>query len=313
MSAQLQWALVDGAPVSVYSLVGTKPDARPKGVCPACGGGTTWKIGDGKITPHVAHDADAECSEPGVTSAETAEHTNAKLHLARLFATMRSLWIVTRCRAGHEHRRAWQVAAWDTVTVEYTIGSTRPDLVLTSATGESAAVEILHSHAVDAAKAGKLAALGVPWIEVRAEFALAWTGQGAMRVHAADEGTNPPGCARCDEIEARRERERAERDARIAELLAAEEARRGEMREHEAAARAAEIRADLERQRRWDAERARYLAEQEARIERERIAEAEREARKLAERHDFAASRVYWDAVFAEPWAQEILKNARGQ
>ena len=230
MSAQLQWAMVDGAPVSVFALLDTKPDDRPKGAGPGCGRGTVWKIGEGKVTPHVAHEADAACGESGVTASETAEHLNAKLHLRTLLAATRSILISTRCREGPEHRRAWDVPAWDSVEVEYAIGSVRPDIVLTSATGEQVAVEALHSHAVDGRKTRKLAALGIPWIEVRAEFALAWTGRGALRVHAADAVTHPPGCRRCGEIEARAEEEQAARAARMEAQRA-----KAQQREQEAA------------------------------------------------------------------------------
>lgn len=292
----------------VYTLVGTKPDERPKGTCPGCGCGTVWKIGE-KLTPHVAHEADAHCGEPGVSVSETAEHMNAKMHLATLLRSVSSVRIVTRCRVGHEHRKEWEVPRWDSVAVEYTIGSTRPDIVLLSHGRESAAVEIMHSHAVDAAKSRKLAALGIPWIEVDATFALAWTGQGAIRVRAADATTTPMGCAKCDEIEAEREARRARAAQLAREMQAQQDAARAEIEAHDQARRLHWANVELEAQRRWQADAAQRAAEREARLERERVAEAEREA---ARRFDFAASRAYWDRVFAEPWAQEILRDARG-
>ena len=315
MTAQLQWAMVDGAPMSVFALIDTKIDDRPKGSCPGCGRGTVWKIGEGKVTPHVAHEADAACGESGVTASETAEHINAKLHLRTLLAATRSILIGTRCREGHEHRRAWDVPAWDSVDVEYAIGSVRPDIVLTSATGEQVAVEVLHSHAVDGRKTRKLAALGIPWIEVRAEFALAWTGQGALRVHAADTTTHPPGCRRCGEIEARAEEERAAR----AERMEAQRAK-AQQREQEAAcaralAAAEEARVADIRQRLWEQRANARWAELRA-AERERAeatTQATRPEASSVERHDYKASRGHWDAVFAEPWARDYMRSVRGE
>jgi len=313
--------MVDGAPLSVFALLDTKSDDRPKGACPGCGRGTVWKIGEGKVTPHVAHEADAACGESGVSPSETAEHLNAKLHLKTLLAATRSIHISTRCREGHEHRRAWDVPAWDSVAVEYAIGSVRPDIVLTSATGEQVAVEVLHSHAVDGRKTRKLEALGIPWIEVRAEFALAWTGRGALRVHAADATTHPRGCARCDAIAARAEEERAQRDA----VRAAQR----EKAQRERESMCARLAAQEEQRRAENAQRyAQWSREEQARRAREAVELAAREERERAEanaraqraedndrvrRHDYAASRAHWDAVFAEPWARDYVQSVRGE
>ena len=321
MSAQLQWAMVDDRPLSVFALLDTKPDDRPKGACPGCGRGTVWKIGEGKVTPHVAHEADAACGESGVSPSETAEHLNAKLHLGELLGATRGAQIVTRCRAGHDHRRPWEVAEWDGVAVEYAIGSVRPDIVLMAHGRAVAAVEILHSHAVDGAKARKLAALGIPWVEVRSEFALAWTGKGALRVHGADAQTHPAGCAQCDAIAARAEEERALRDA----VRAAQ--REKAQREHESMC--ARLAAQEEQRRAENALRyAQWSREQQTRREREAGELAAREERERAEanaraqraedndrvrRHDYAASRTHWDAVFAEPWARDYMRSVRGE
>lgn len=307
MSAQLQWAMVDGVPVSVFTLLNSKPDDRPKGACPGCGRGTVWKIGEGKVTPHVAHEVDAACGESGVSPAETAEHLNGKLHLGALLGAMRDAQIVTRCRAGHDHRRPWDVPEWDAVEVEYAIGSVRPDIVLLARGRAVAAVEILHSHAVSGAKARKLAALDIPWVEVRSEFALAWTGKGALRVHAADAQTHPAGCAQCEALAARAEEERAQREA----VWAAQRERA--QREHEAMC--AHLAVEEEQRRAESAQRyAQWSREERARREREAVELAAREERERAEenararRHDYAASRAHWDAVFAElrpdipPW-----------
>lgn len=306
--------MVDGAPLSVFALLDTKPDDRPKGACPGCGRGIVWKIGEGKVTPHVAHEADAACGESGVAASETAEHLNAKLHLKTLLAATRSIHISTRCREGHEHRRAWDVPAWDSVAVEYAIGSVRPDIVLTSATGEQVAVEVLHSHAVDGRKTRKLEALGIPWIEVRAEFALAWTGKGALRVHTADATTHPRGCAQCDALAARAEEERSARQARM-------EAQKAKaQQEHEAACARAKIAAEEERvadirRRLWiQREDERWAALRAAERERaEAIARAERPAAPVVAGYDYKASRAHWDAVFAEPWARDYMRSVRGE
>lgn len=172
MTAVLGFALVDGAPREAREFVGVPAKDRPAAVCPCCGDAVVWKAGDVK-TPHVAHASGATCP---ANNPETAEHLNAKGILARRLSEGVRLWIRVRCAVCRSGVRAlWSVPAWHRVEVEYRVGTRRPDVVLLAEDGSIvAAVEVFHTHAVDAEKAAAFAWRGVRWIETRAEEVTRW-------------------------------------------------------------------------------------------------------------------------------------------
>lgn len=229
MSATLEWALVDGRRMRAASMVGVPSRDRPRGVCPCCSDPITWKAGD-VVVPHVAHAPGSACA---ATNPETAAHLNAKVRLAAMLEPLGALSIQGQCpRCRTSPSAPWEVARWSTARVEYTVGSRRPDVVLLDEAGAVvAAVEVVHTHAVDAEKARDLAALGVRWIEVSSEHALKWDGESALWIASSDASTRellPANCRNClrlllarEAAEARTlEEERARRQAEIDAWLA---------------------------------------------------------------------------------------------
>ena len=199
--AKLTWAVVDGRVVHVSAFAGVAPRNRPLARCPECDHAVILKLG--RINAHhVAHAPDDAC---GATQPETALHINAKYHVAEELrrAAARGLPLVIRraCLAGRARSRRlierpgdvtwkeWQQApcpslderswaiAWDSVHVEQRLTALEsrlvPDILLLRDGTPVAAVEIFVTHRVDDQKAGVLARLGVPWLELRAEDVLA--------------------------------------------------------------------------------------------------------------------------------------------
>jgi hypothetical protein len=318
VTAKLQWALVNGQPLHIRTLLNTRPGERPDAVCPGCAGPVDWHIGErgkaGLRAPHVQHRANT--STCGATEGESAAHLDAKWHLARKLAECRALSIVSHCDRGHDIRRQWQATEWDAVEVEYRVGSTRPDIVLLRDGAPVAAVEVRHSHAVDARKADKFAALGIPWVEIETAYALAWTGTGCVRVVDTDDDNRPLACAVCEARrvrEARLAEEARERAAALIQTLDTDRIEREErsrehwmhtVRERNERLRLESAREDLERQRQAEAQEAEAAAKRAA---------AALEA--ASRRFDYAASRAHWDAVFAElrpdikPWRDLPREN----
>jgi hypothetical protein len=153
-----------------------------------------WHIGE-KLAAHVHHKSNtSSCS---ATTGESAAHLNAKARLSVLLREVSRLDIVIKCHNGHDVTFRWDIPEWDNVSVEMRVHDTRPDIVLSLHGKPVAAVEVLHSHAVDARKAAKLASISLPWIEVSAEQALAWSGEGKLRAVAGD-SNSAPACASVD-------------------------------------------------------------------------------------------------------------------
>ena len=172
MTATLEWALgPDGQPRSASWFVGIDPRDRPRMTCPcAASDGTRHEVlakagESGKVTPHFAHLPDSTCA---ATNPETAEHYNAKMRLASILGDADGLYISARCKAGHRVACLWSARSWLSAVPEFSVGTRRPDVVLLGRDREViGAIEVLHSHAVDARKARDLATWGVRWIEVR--------------------------------------------------------------------------------------------------------------------------------------------------
>src|SRR5258708_30420741 len=85
------------------------------------------------------------------------------------------------------------VPTWDAIRLESSLRQAEirrvPDIVLEKDGVAIGAIEVLVSHAVDGEKAAALAALGVPWLEVRADERLiespGWSIDLALAVHRA--------------------------------------------------------------------------------------------------------------------------------
>lgn len=175
-------------PVAAYRAL--PPRRRPRSFCPVCLERVWLKLG-ARNRPHYAHLAGSQCA---AARGEGALHHAAKVHLAEQLGRGLPLRVrpichrvpqersTERCTAAPES--AWPVE-WDEVRVEHSLPSLRADLVLLRGGAVVAAVEVYASHAVDAEKAAKYRALGLPWIEVPARGILPghgdpWTPDGVL-------------------------------------------------------------------------------------------------------------------------------------
>ena len=172
---KLRWALVDGERVEAMRFVDVPPHERPVGHCPCCGERIEWKAG-AELTPHVSHLGGAACST--VTSSESEDHLNAKLDLADALAALSQLEAARVCQCQSSSRRVDVVAqGWTRVAMEHRSPRTTrvSDVALLDEAGAILlAIEVVHTHAVDAAKAADYVAAQIPWIEVSVEEVATW-------------------------------------------------------------------------------------------------------------------------------------------
>jgi hypothetical protein len=139
---------------------------------------------------------------------------------------------------------------WDRVQVELRLGTRQPDIVLSRGGRAVGAVEVFATHAVDREKAAALAAMGLPWLEVRAQAILrpdgAWMPPTLLPVHrSAPSGAMP--CAPCVDAAAAKA-EAQQRAARAAEAAARELALRRDAAAREASRAEAAALAGIRRQ-----------------------------------------------------------------
>lgn len=262
--ASLAWVLTTDGLQHVSTWAHLSPRDRPRNTatapgavtCPVCERPVVLKLGR-KVVHHAAHAPGDPCV---VTQPETALHFNLKCHIAAQLAaavgTGRPLRVTEACMVGqsglawerryhapapadylrHEwladpceerRERVW-LEAWDRVELERRVGDERaariPDVVLYRSGIVVGAIEVFHSHAVDDAKAETLAALEVPWVEVRADEALfatesAWTLDAPLPAYRI----GPAGRWRCATHEGAR---RAMLEAEVREREAARHTRR---------------------------------------------------------------------------------------
>ena len=196
--AKLEWATVDGVIFHAAQFVGVDPSNRPEGRCQCCEEAIVWKAGD-VVIPHVAHRANSTCPS---TNPETAEHMNAKAKIAHALTSQNDLTIASTCSVGHPGSMRWDVAPWAYVQPEYRLNTRRPDVALLTASRDGlAAIEVLHTHAVDKAKAADFATAGLPWIEVHSRVALEWDEKSPLLIVAADAVTRAGFDAKCRQCE----------------------------------------------------------------------------------------------------------------
>jgi hypothetical protein len=191
---QLEWVLLDGIPrfVSTFATLGV--GRRPSVTCPECRRPVTLKLGSER-RHHAAHRPGDECA---AAHPETALHINVKCHIAAVLegamGGSRPLTVRRPCagECGRWIVTAW-VPAWDAIRLESSLRQAEirrvPDIVLEKDGVAIGAIEVLVSHAVDGEKAAALAALGVPWLEVRADEGLieppGWSIDLPLLVHRA--------------------------------------------------------------------------------------------------------------------------------
>lgn len=183
--AHLAWVVVDERLRSVGEFAHLAPNARPDARCPVCLETVTLKLGEERIH-HAAHRPGTTCVL--ASEAETALHLNVKCHLASVLRATAGvgarLVVRDRCRepvlvpesarttsCGVVQDTPW-LSGWDAVEVELTIGTRRPDVTLFRAGRPIGAIEVVARHAMETAKVTNLAAMDLPWVEVRADARL---------------------------------------------------------------------------------------------------------------------------------------------
>lgn len=175
MPASLQWVLVNEELRHVSDFRNAPPSKRPVCTCVYCGEVLTLRLG--KIRAHhAAHRPKATCAL--ARRGESTTHFNAKHQLAALLRQphVRSFGGFETCtgRDGHrwsscsETRHSEWASAWDQVLVEHTVGRIRLDVALMKDGQVLLGIEIYAKNKVSEEKAGELAALQIPWVEVPA-------------------------------------------------------------------------------------------------------------------------------------------------
>lgn len=253
---QLAWAEVGGELRHVSDYVGTPAGKRPRAVCPACREDLTMRLGS-VVAHHYAHRPRATCA---LREGESALHYNAKLWVAaelrralerdpsgpviqsRFPCTYMPNYgtpeFIPYCEGMHS---ADWATGWDGLAVERSVGSRRPDVLLTRGGAPHAAIEILVSHAVDDEKAEDLQRLGIPWVQLPAERILPAKGTPWRLPRALPaSGASDPGGWLCKRHEAEAERKEQERIRR-------EQEREERRRQREERYRQKQERCDAER------------------------------------------------------------------
>lgn len=165
----------------LLSLRGSRAP-RPLYDCPACNDKVRPRIGAVR-RPHFAHASRSDC---WALTEEGQRHLEVKHHLAKELATIAprsrpELGLPVRCGEDGSRLRRPPVllqcpgagrqtfGEWSDVVVEKrdSLTTRRPDIKLVDQDGDTVlAVEIVHSNAVDEAKAAELFSSGVRWVEV---------------------------------------------------------------------------------------------------------------------------------------------------
>jgi len=170
------YGLVNGKPVAAATMRRVALAARPPMQCPFCDECCIWVAGL-VVTPHIRHQNESECSAEGWR--ESNEHLNGKQRILKVLRQQHRIDLLMGCARHTEAFDQWVVPSWVIADDEVRHSSGRvPDVALINDQGEIvAAIEVYHSHRVDDAKAASYAQSGIPWIEVTAEIANAWSGE----------------------------------------------------------------------------------------------------------------------------------------
>jgi predicted RNA-binding Zn-ribbon protein involved in translation (DUF1610 family) len=220
----LAWARDrDGAITPVRTLDAASRRARAPFTCPGCGDELVARLGAVRAR-HFAHRPGSTCP---LTAPETALHFNAKERLlalcAEAFAGRTAVTLLTRCGACRRLDARPLRALGDAAAAEGAVGALRADVLVTRRGAPAVALEVLVTHAVDAAKEALLSAAGVPVVEVDARDEWERPGPGEapaveVLVHRA---LGFPPCPAC-QAQARAEADRAVggEAAQLAELEA---------------------------------------------------------------------------------------------
>jgi hypothetical protein len=220
----LAWARDrDGRLAPATSLDAASRRARAPFACPGCGDEVIPHLG-ARRARHFAHRPGSACP---LTSPETALHFNAKTRLLALcdeaFRGARRVTLLARCAACRRADPRDLAALGDEAIAEGAVGALRADVLVRRAGAPALALEVLVTHAVDAAKEAALASAAVPAVEIDAREA--WerelpggAGPGAVEV-VCDRTLGFPPCPACQTAgRADADRTRGGEAAEIAEL-----------------------------------------------------------------------------------------------
>jgi predicted RNA-binding Zn-ribbon protein involved in translation (DUF1610 family) len=212
----------DGRLATVASLDATTRRTRAPFTCPGCGDALVARLGAQRAR-HFAHRPGSACP---LTSPETALHFNAKARLLVLcgeaFSGARRVTLLTRCAACRRADPRDLASLGDEAVTEGWVGSLRADVLVRRAGAPALALEVLVTHAVDAAKEAALVTAGVPAVEVDARDE--WEREapsgppGAVEV-VCDRTLGFPPCPACQTVvRADADRARGGEAAEVAEL-----------------------------------------------------------------------------------------------
>jgi hypothetical protein len=176
----------------------------------------------GKVrAPHFSHRAGSACP---LTAPETALHLDAKERLLALcedaFTGRRRVTLLARCPACRRAAPREVSREGDRAVTEGAIGALRADVLVLAGERPALAIEVVVTHAVDAAKEVALAAAGVPAVEIDAREE--WEREGADGIElACARSLGFPPCPTCAaHARADEDRARGGEGAEIAELEA---------------------------------------------------------------------------------------------
>ena len=197
---------------------------RPHPFCTLCRQEVVLKLGKVRAH-HYAHrpDENGGPSLCAATQPETALHLNLKFHLLDQLQSARELWVEQACKAGCQNtRRVVLVCDWDEVSVECPLDRFRLDVALLRQEQVIGALEVVVTHATDAAKVEYLDRHQIRWLELAADESLyegpeAWTPQQPLPVDLAHLAERPWWqswiCPTCRD---ERERQQQEQQKRMA-------------------------------------------------------------------------------------------------
>jgi predicted RNA-binding Zn-ribbon protein involved in translation (DUF1610 family) len=158
----------EGGLVAARRLDEASRRSRSPFTCPGCGDEVVARLG-AQRTHHFAHRPGSACP---LTAPETALHFNAKQRLLALageaFSGAREVTLLSRCAGCRRPAPRSLASLGDAAVAEGSVGALRADVLVTLAGAPALALEVLVTHAVDAAKEAALAACGVPAVEIDA-------------------------------------------------------------------------------------------------------------------------------------------------
>ena len=177
------------------------------------------------------------------TQPETALHLNFKFYLREQLQSASELWVEQSCAAGcQKMRRVVLVHSWDEVRIECQLDRFRLDVALLQQGQVIGALEVVVTHAIDAAKIEYLDRHQIRWFELSAnenfyEGPSAWTPKQPLPVDEVQLADRPwwqtwvcPACREEKQRQKREEQERIEMGKLTRQKLAATKIRFAEIK-----------------------------------------------------------------------------------